>query len=700
MTITADHIVKEAWKGTLRDINSDIFKHSMVKPLPSVWVEANIILPSNTSKMSGPFSYDWTPYWREPVNHLHETSPVRYVSILKSVQCGCTASVVIPGLLYLIAVDPTNMAFTAGDLQLAKKTIEERLDTILRESHLDDLIRPHAVKKGNQRTGDTAASKEFAGGTLTIGGTGSATFFRYWSAQIGFIDDFETAPRDIQGEGGVRSLMDGRQNSYGSSAKTYFISTPNITGTSNINDQYLLGTQKKWNWPCWNCGAFMRMDWSMKLEDGSFAGMIWRLDTKNHLIKESVAFRCPHCGEVTQEKEKYDLNKHGIWISTVTEPVEELHESYSMNAIIQPPGFTGWVALVQKWLAANPFGQKPIVGLLKPFMNLQLGLPFEEFGKEVNVSKLMENTRKYLPGVIPDKTCRDDGNGEIIMITMSCDLNGLVDDARLDWEILAHSQTGATYSINHGSIGTFMRTRDKNAADKLEDETRMKWTYSHNSVTIYDGNRVNNSVWNELEEVIKAIYPAEADTDGRDIKITVIDTGFFEKLVMEFIVRMQDEGYFVYGVKGRVERPYRLLLKDTKSVVRSSEKPKQLYIIEVDQIKDELSQFMDLREGEDGASQPGGFMNYPEPNDGKYTMNDYFKHYEGERRTEVKEKGNPEKIIGYKWEKKHSMSQNHFWDVRVYNLAAPLVYLDLVRQSDPKYKLYSWEDFVAELVNN
>lgn len=150
----------------------------------------------------------------------------------------------------------------------------------------------------------------------------------------------------------------------------------------------------------------------------------------------------------------------------------------------------------------------------------------------------------------------------------------------------------------------------------------------------------------------------------------------------------------MYGVKGRVEENYRKLQRDTQPVRRSSEKPKQLYIVEVNQMKDDLANMMRLRVGDDGFTQPSGFMNYPEPNDGKYTMKDYFSHYEGERRIEVKKN---DEVIGYRWDKKTSLSQNHFWDVRIYNLVAPLIYLDLVRQSDSKLKFLSWEEFVIML---
>jgi len=682
----ANEVVYEAWRAKLQEATADIFKYSMVKPLPSEWAEKTLIVPDNVSRFSGPFSYDLTPQWREPINHLHETSPVRYISILKSAQNGCTQSVVVPAILYTMAVDPANMAFTAGNLLLAKKTIEERIDTMLRSSKLDHLIRPHAVKKGNQRTGDTAQSKEFPGGTLTVGATGSADFFRYWSAKLGLIDDFDTAPVNLGGEGSVRSLIEGRQNSFGDSAKTVFISTPTDTATSQIWAQFQLGTMKKWNWPCWKCSAYMPMDWKIVLDDNSLAGMIYRLDGKGRLINESVCFRCPHCGEVTQEKDKYELNQNGMWIATTDDPIEEFHESYSTNAITQPPGFTGWVKLVQEWLAANPPGQRAVISKLIPFNNVRLGLPFEDHGEAPKATALMQNVGTYQHGIIPDITCENDGNGKILLLTFSCDLGGVMDgenqDVRVDYEIVAHAQTGVTYSIDEGSIGTFKRTFERKADKKYDSPDRKKFTYTHGA---------DNSVWPILEQIITKLYTLESDSREIGIDISVVDTGFFEKYATQFVVQMQDKGYKCYGVKGRTDLKYRPLQRDSAPVRRSVEKPKQLYNVEVNQMKDDLSDMMSLQRGEGGA-QPYGFMNFPQQNDGKYSYKDYFSHYEGEARKEVKDKNG--QVVGYRWDKKHSTVVNHFWDVRIYNLVAVHIYLDLLRRSNAQYKNLTWEEFV------
>ena len=102
---------------------------------------------------------------------------------------------------------------------------------------------------------------------------------------------------------------------------------------------------------------------------------------------------------------------------------------------------------------------------------------------------------------------------------------------------------------------------------------------------------------------------------------------------------------------------------------------------------------MKLRMGMDG-SQPEGFMNFPQPTNGKYPMKNYFIHYEGERRTEVVKN---DEVVGFNWEKKNSQSLNHFWDVRIYNIAAREIYLDVIKLTDPKIKSLTWADF-AELM--
>jgi hypothetical protein len=91
---------------------------------------------------------------------------------------------------------------------------------------------------------------------------------------------------------------------------------------------------------------------------------------------------------------------------------------------------------------------------------------------------------------------------------------------------------------------------------------------------------------------------------------------------------------------------------------------------------------------------PNGFMNFPTPDSGKYTLRSYFKHFEGEHRVEVK-KG--DRVVGFAWKKKNAQVENHFFDTSVYQLAARDIYIDLLRRSDSRYAKITWDDFVSLL---
>lgn len=676
------------WMSRLMDIQRETYDITTIKERPSKWIEDNIFLPSGVSRYTGKFSYDYSPYAREIVDRLASSDPARAIAVMKGAQSGLTQGVIVPGIAYIIAQDAAPILFTAGDKELARKTIRERFDPIIESSGLKDLIKPNVIRKKNQRTGDTDTSKEYAGGALTIEGTNNVNKLRQYSVKIVFADDYEAAPRTDKEEGSIRKLIEGRQTSYGNLAKTFFISTPKIKQTSNIEPVYLLGDQRKWHWTCPHCNTEICPEWRIELGDGDYAGIVYKLDDRKRIINKSVAYKCQNCRELIPERMKYDLNLKGRWIPTA-EPEIENYYSYQLNSLIIPPGFITWVDLAKEWNEACPVGEPVDREMLKAFVTIRLGQTFEEQGESPKVIQLMRNTREYEIGIIPDITSDEDQNGKIVMLTLAVDINGImkevedgrmVEDVRADWEILAHSETGATYSIDHGSIGTFKRRRERSKKEQSEDFERDRWTITHN---------VERSIWPELEKIMRATYFTQSGEE-MNILITLVDTGFGEKHAMQFIKSVND--LHIYGVKGRTEKNYRSIMKDTSPIKRSTEQPKYLYILEVDQIKDDLAEFMKARLGEDD-SQPKGFMNFPQPSDGKYTLKSYFIDYEGERRTEDLDSGG--NVIGYKWEKKNTSARNHYWDVRVYNLAAPLIYIDLIKRSDSKYKDLNYETFVA-----
>lgn len=674
--------ISEVLKASILNANEDFYSYKSVKQMPSEWIEKNIFLPDGVTRYPGLMSYEWSPYTVEIVDSLHPSDSVRMCAVMKGAQIGLTAGLIVPGMAWIIAEHPDHFCFAAGDKETAKKTIRERFDPIMQESKLDHLIRPNSVRDKNQRTGNTDFSKEFAGGVATITGCNKAGNFRFWSAKIAFIDDFDKAPKNDTKEGNISKLIDGRQTSYGNIAKTYYVSTPTTTVESNVYEKYLLGDQRKWNWPCSGCGEFIPVEWQIKKEDGSFAGLVWKMDENKELIENSIRYKCPKCDHEMHPGEKHELNQKGKWIPTAV-PKNRFYRSYQMNSLISPPGFVSWLKLVEDWLEACPPGKSVSTNKLKTFFNIHLGLPYEERGEAPKIMKLMENIGEYKPGVVPDQTCEEEGNGQIMLLTLAADLGGRMkadeEDVRIDWEVIAHTSTGATYSIDQGQCGTFKRGRTKSKAEKENDHKRKRYTYRHGA---------SNSAWPLLDEVIKKEYVSESG-DAYGIKLSIIDTGHFTKQAYEFVKLYHTSENWIFGIKGIAEEKYRKTSKILAKVVKSPNIP-SLYLLDVEQLKDDLAANMKLQLTDTGY-QESGFMNFPRQEGGKYSLKRYFKHFESEARKEVMDGG---EVIGFKWDKKSTNSENHFWDVAVYNLAARLIFLDLLKRSDRNLKDINWANYV------
>jgi phage terminase large subunit GpA-like protein len=288
------------------------------------------------------------------------------------------------------------------------------------------------------------------------------------------------------------------------------------------------------------------------------------------------------------------------------------------------------------------------------------------------------NAGRYEPWTVPEALSIRDGNGEIVMLTLGADMNGVPEDARLDYEILAWSESGATYSVAHGSIGTFI-PRENTRKHKVDRE---RWTYDHGYA---------NSVWPAFEEIIKTPIRVKGENGERDMEILAcgLDTGHYTAQAYQFV---DSQDLLFFGLKGRAPDEFRKQGVDTP-VFRQARERAKLYLVEVNQIKDELADYMDLNWDEaNGVDQPAGFMNFPFPSKDMYSMRDFFSHFEAEHR--VLKKDSHGKIVGSLWAKKKATLQNHLFDCRVYNMAVKeiLQYRILSEEKIP-FKEQSWQAF-------
>lgn len=676
-------MLKELVSNNVRKIQDKIYDFSMKTLPPSEWAEKNLIL-SSESKFSGMFSYNRSPYTKEVVDNMRPNSGVEISAVMKCSQSGYTQSVAIPCMVYHVAESPANVMFLSSSDKMVQNTIRGRFDTIMESSGLSSLLKTSSVKKANQRTGDTDFKKEYTGGTM-INATYNASNLRFHSVEVIIADEYDDAPKTDKKEGSIFDLIRARTKSYADTRRLCFISSPTVKGISNIEHVYNMGDKRFWNWNCPHCETFIPILWRVDREDGTYGGIRWEVDDDEKLIEDSVHYECQNCKGRIDYRSKYSLNLTGKWIPTVT-PEHPTYRSYLFNALCNPPGFESWIDLVRQWMKACPKNAPIDIDALKVFTNTQLGELWEDRGTTPKAIGLMNNVGQYEVGKVPDKTCEEDGNGKIALISLSADLGGIMDavnnikDVRLDWEILAHTSNGQTYSINHGSIGTFKRSRWRDKKDVANESNREQWTFNHG---------LPNSVWNEFKEIIYNSLEGESGL-YYDIDIILVDTGHFTKLAYNFITSIKDRK--IFGIKGDTVEKVRATDKNSPIIKHSQENKGLLYILDVNLLKEQTAANMALVCGTDGT-QPSGFMNFPQPSNGKYNLKNFFSHYESEVRVPKIQNGQE---VGFIWKKKRE--DNHFWDIFNYGLASREIFIADLKLQDPKNRNLTWFQY-CELIN-
>ena len=642
---------------------------------PSDWTELNRMMTADVSPIPGMFSYGNSPYTKEIVDCLKPDHPSHTIAVMKGAQIGFSTGVIEAGIGWIISQNPGNVLFLVGHEDLVKDAMK-KIDRMIDNSGIRHFIR--SAKKGlrNNKSGDTDTMKEYPDGYLKLG-IANHKYLRNISMQFGFIDDFESMKSESKESGSTQELIEQRFAAFAKKKKIFYISTPELKATSNIEPVYLMGDQRKWHVKAPCCGNLIPFEWTVEssCNPGEMAGITWETDEDGSLIAESVGYTCQKCGGFFDDSNKTEIVKTGKWIATA-KPSEPGYYSYHISALYAPPYMDGWTKYVRQYMRANPKDEPRNQAKWKSFVNLVLGQTYEETGTSISASDLQENTRPYEPFTIPEKLSIEDGNGRICMLTLGSDLNGTVhndakgyvDDARLDWEIIAHAETGATYSVAHGSIGTFIN-QDKKSSK------REKYSYQHG---------VPNSVWPHFQKILTDNY--FRDSDGSPIRIFIsgLDVGHASDYAWQFINNAPD--VFIVGLKGDPTKNVKPF-QDLKTFRASASNPKSLFLVESNKTKDILAEQMKLRwDPAYSVGQPSGYMNFPQPTGGMYDYKSFFSHFEAEHKI-IDKKGN------FVWQKKNTNKQNHLFDCRLYGMVVRDIMLDKIfKETGTKNGV--WGDYV------
>jgi len=639
---------------------------------PSQWVEENRKMTKEVSPIAGKFSYDNSPYVKGIVDCLDQRVPGNVFAVMKGAQIGMSTGLMEGGIGWIIANDPGNILFLVGHSDLVPDAVQ-KIDIMINSSGLRNLIESNSKRNRNTKSGDTDHSKEFPMGKLKIG-VANHKMLRNFSVRYGFIDDYESMRGSSDESGSTEKLIDQRFASYSKKKKLFYISTPELEDKSNIYQVYLKGDQRKYHVPCQCCGKKIILEWEIESKvDGTRCGIVYDLDADGRLISGSVRYRCQLCNGEFTDANKREMLIAGEWIPTA-KPKFDGYVSFHISALYAPTYMDDWEKYVNDYLDACPPGGDRDEQKWKTFVNLVLGMPYKMARVDLDSKKLMQSQRAYKPRMIPQSISEMDGNGKIVLLTMGIDIGGNPMDARADYEIVAWSESGASYSIDHGSVGTF-QPKEKSYVDRLKQPADIS---------------KNDNIWLDLIELMNTRF--EIDNEP-GVELPIISVGVDHGHMREYVESFYDyyqslnEGPYLFMVKGHTGGEKLRLNYDAPIYSNSRNLPGKLYILKVNAIKDILASHMQLIWRDGDEKQPAWYLNFPQSEDGKYSYHNFFSHFEAE------EKKIDHKTMMFKWEKR-SGAINHQFDCRIYSMAVRDILVNEIFFKPAKINRGNWSDFV------
>ena len=163
----------------------------------SAWADAYRMLPSKSASESGRWRTDRTPYLKAIMDDLSADSPVQRIVLIKSAQVGATEA----GLNWIgwfIATQRAPMMCVQPTIDMAERFSKQRLASMIDATPVLRQIIPPARARDS---GNTTLMKDYPGGMLVISGANSGASLRSMPAKYLFLDEVDTYPHDLDGEG-------------------------------------------------------------------------------------------------------------------------------------------------------------------------------------------------------------------------------------------------------------------------------------------------------------------------------------------------------------------------------------------------------------------------------------------------------------------------------------------------------------------
>lgn len=395
----------------------------------SEWADANRILVSESSSEPGRWRTERAPYQRGIMDAFTETGIWKIV-IMASAQTGKT-EMELNMMGRAIDVDPGPMLFIQPTDGFAEDFSKRRVAPMIRAC---PVLKRKVYEAKSRDAGNTIGMKTFPGGSVAFTGANSPTELAGRPVRYVFCDEIDRFPASAGTEGNPLKLAERRTETFRERGrKMVLTSTPTIKGASEIERNYLQGTQEEWHTECPHCHtfSFIRFD-HIRFDKEEYKD---EAGEKQYHVR-NVRWRCPVCERETGE---FDTKRcPAKWVSKNPEAVEAGVRSFRLNAFMSP--WSDWKDICRSFL-----GAKDDPDLLKVFRNTMLGETWE-IRDHSGVPEQLHARREKYDAEVP--------NG-VLVLTMGVDTQ----DNRLEYEIVGWDREEQSWGISRGVIPGIPDTR-------------------------------------------------------------------------------------------------------------------------------------------------------------------------------------------------------------------------------------------------
>jgi len=392
-----------------------------LKPPPNItvseWADKFRRLSPESSASPGRWRTSTTEYLREPMDMVGKPG-VRRITLMTSAQVG-KSSYIENVLGFLMHYDPCPILHVSPTIDSMKMFSKERLAPMIR----DTPVLRNVVKDARSRdSGNTLAGKKFTGGNLAMVGANAPAGLASRPVRVVVADEVDRFERSAGTEGDPLTLAVKRTTTFWNRV-LIFVSTPGNKIDSRIEEEFERGDQR-YRWcKCHDpdCGEWQILRWAnVKWSPGE---------------PDTAAYMCDHCGVVWDDQQRNKAVREGEW--RASKPFNG-NVSYHLNQLYSP--FAPLSDGVRDFLDAKKNPE-----LLKTWVNTFLGETWEEKGKRLEWSDVMDLREEYETEPLPE---------DVTLVTGAVD----VQDDRLEAEFVGwgddHRSWSLGYHVIYGDLST------------------------------------------------------------------------------------------------------------------------------------------------------------------------------------------------------------------------------------------------------